>query len=398
MVQMLSAYSEGRANTNDVMRALVSYRGWLVPSLLAAQFAVQGGEQTRSVDNMTSFGGETQLPPGELWIFTDREAAEIAQAAGASLGLYAGGIAGTELFRSIHPNIETVRVNPYSPRERTWVFSQGSASQVGKLWADAITLEESFEQLRQTGKPDKTVVSNYPAFLVFDHSSGPIVTLPNQGGMSNPAAAFTAPDCADKFLSAVGEAQAAQMRQAVAGGELLMARAAVMGIDGLLFNFFGPGATYAFPFDDLRTGEANNLRTDEAKPSRILMVLLSDGLRLPSGFVAESPYRCLVYCKVPGEWVEGDAPESDELWLKGASLRSDKVEGLFEGLYGKTWRSGNSDGSQYVVEVGGARLLNARREGERPWEQDDPNDKRFRYFYFAAERDGQFTPVSPSEL
>ncbi|HJR08558.1 MAG TPA: hypothetical protein VJ842_14965 [Pyrinomonadaceae bacterium] len=386
MVQMLTAYSEGRANVNDVMRALVSHRGWLVPTLLFAQ----SGEQTRRVDNMTIFGAETRLPPGELWIFTDREAADVAQAAGASLGAYAGGIAGTELFRSINPEIETVRVNPYSPRERTWIFSEGCASEVGKIWADAIALEESFEQWRQTGNPDKTAVGNYRAFLVFDHSSGPIVTLPNQGGMSSPAAAFTAPDCADKFLSEIGEEQAAQLRQAVIAGDVLMTKAAVLGIDGLLFNFFGPGTTYAFPFNDFRT--------DEAKPGRILMVLLSDGLRLPSGFVAESPYRCLVYCKVPGEWLEGDTPESDELWLKGVSLRPDKFEGLFEGLYGRTWRGGNSDGSQYVVEVGGARLLNPLREGERPWEQDDLNDKRFRYFYFAAERDGQFKPVTPSEL
>jgi hypothetical protein len=89
---------------------------------------------------------------------------------------------------------------------------------------------------------------------------------------------------------------------------------------------------------------------------------------------------------------------SDELWLKGVSLRPDKVERLFEGMYGKTWRGGNSDGSQYVVEVGGTRLLNPLREAERPWEQDDPNHEHLRYFYFAAESDGQFKPVSPAEL
>ncbi|MDT5158711.1 MAG: hypothetical protein QOH51_3068 [Acidobacteriota bacterium] len=386
MVQMLTAYSEGRANANDVMRSLVSHRGWLVPALLVAQ----SGEQGRVLDNMTLFGAETRLPPGELWIFTDREAAELAQAAGALLGAYASGIAGTELFRGINPSTPTVRVNPYSPRERTWIFSEGSASEVGKIWADAIALEESFEQWRQTGQPDRMAVSNYRAFLLFNHSSGPVVTLPNQGGMSNPAVAFTAPDCAEMFLSKLSEEQRAEMQQAVAGGEVLIERAPQLGIDGLLFNPFGPGASYALSF--------KSLRPEQAKPSRILMVLLSDGLRLPSGFVAESAYRCLAYCKVPGDWLEGDTPESDELWLKGSSLRPDKLEGLFEGMYGKTWRSGNSDGSQYVVEVGGTRLLNPLHESERPWEQDDPNDKRFRYFYFAAERDGHFKPVSPTEL
>lgn len=386
MVQMLTAYSEGRANANDVMRALVSHHGWLVPALLVAG----GGEQAGVVENMTMFGAETQLPPGELWIFTDREAAEVAQAAGASLGAYACGIAGTQLFRSIDPNAKTVRVNPYSPRERTWIFSEGSASEVGSIWAEAIALEESFELWRKTGAHDEAAVGRYRAFLVFNHTSGPVITLPAQGGMSNPAVVFTAPDCADMFLSKLGDEQRAQLQQAVTGGEVLLERAPQLGIDGLLFNPFGPGPTYALPF--------NAPSADEARPSRILMVMLADGLRLPSGFVAQSPHRCLVYCKVPQDWLEGDAPESDELWLNGMRLRPDKVERLFEGMYGKAWRGGNSDGSQYVVEVGGARLLNPLREGERPWEQDDPNDERLRYFYFAAERDGDFKPVSPTEL
>jgi hypothetical protein len=261
---------------------------------------------------------------------------------------------------------------------------------MGGIWADAIALEESFEQWRRTGTPDKTAVIGYRAFLVFNHTSGPVITLPQQGGMSNPAVVFTAPDCADMFLSKLGDEQRAQLQQAVTGGEVLLDSGPQMGIDGLLFNPFGPGATYAFPF--------NAPRADEAGPGRILMLMLADGLRLPSGFVATSSYRCLVYCKVPEEWLEGDAPVSDDLWLGGVSLRPDKVERLFEGMYGKAWRGGNSDGSQYVVEVGGARLLNPLREGERPWEQDDPSDERLRYFYFTAGSDGDFKPVSPSEL
>ena len=185
--------------------------------------------------------------------FSQTVGRDLAQASGASLGAYAGGVAGIKLFRSIDPNIETVRVNPYSPREQTWTFSEGAAFGVGRIWADAIALEEKFDEWRQTGNPDKTAVSNYRAFLVFNHSSGPVITLPKQGGMSNPAAVFTAPDCADMFLSKLDEEQRAQMQQAVVGGGLLIERAPQLGIDGLLFNFFGPGATYAFPFNDLGT-------------------------------------------------------------------------------------------------------------------------------------------------
>lgn len=136
--------------------------------------------------------------------------------------------------------------------------------------------------------------------------------------------------------------------------------------------------------------------------SQILLVVLADGLRLPSGFVAESPYSCLVYCKVPGDWLDGggggNVPASDELWIKGRSLKPDKLERLYEGLYGATWRGGNSDGSQYVVALKGALRLNPARAGERPWQHDDPDDKRYRHFHFAADAGGRLNPVSPAEL
>ncbi len=385
-VQRLLAYSQERASTNDVMRSLVSHHDWLVP----VGFVVQSGEENRVLERMVILSSETQLPADELWVFTDQPSALMAQAKGAQLGVYAGGIAGTELFRKIPAGTKLVRVNPGSPTERTWMFQDGGGIEMGKIWADAIALEESFAQWKETGEPDRDAVSNYRAFMVFNHASGPIITLPNFSGMPNPAAAFTAPDCAEMFLSKLGAEQSAGMKQAVVDGKTLIEHAPRLGISGLMFNVFGPGATYAFPFD--------SQRTDEAQPSRILMLMLGDGLRLPSGFVADSPYRCLIYCKVPADWLEGETPASDELWLKGPSLRPDKIERLLEGMYGKTWRSGNTDGSQYVVEVGGARLLNPLRETERPWERDDPNDKRVRHFYFAAGHDGGFNPISPAEL
>lgn len=132
--------------------------------------------------------------------------------------------------------------------------------------------------------------------------------------------------------------------------------------------------------------------------SRVFIIILRDGLRLPSGFVAEAPYNCLIYCKVPDDWIEGAIPESTQLWLKGPSLRPDKLETLLEKLYGYTWRSGNSDGSQYVVLGLSVRLLNPLQEEQKPWQFDDANDKRYRFFYYAAGTDGQLKTVSPGEL
>ena len=249
-VRMLVAYSEGAVGMNDVVRSLVSYHDWLVP----LGFAAQGDEETRTVASMEILTTETQLPPDKLWVFTDREAAHLAQTKGALLGTYVGGIAGTELFRNIGADIKTVFVNPGSPTERTWMFQDGGGIEVTKIWADAIALEESFARWEQTGTPDHAAVLNYRAFMTFDFSSGPVVTLPGQGGMSNPAAAFTAPDCADTFLSRLSEEQRAGLLSVTIGGRTLVEKSPQLGIDGLLINAFGPGETYAFPFANLPTG------------------------------------------------------------------------------------------------------------------------------------------------
>ncbi len=127
--------------------------------------------------------------------------------------------------------------------------------------------------------------------------------------------------------------------------------------------------------------------------TRTLMVMLSDGLRVASGFVSEATYRCVIYCRVSEDWVGGDIPNSDDLWLKGPALKPAGLEALFRKLYGDTWREGNEDGSQYVVLSSGARLLNPRRKDETPWRDDDPNDKRFRCFFFVAGADGWFGSV-----
>lgn len=240
--QVLVAYSEKRANTNDVMRALVSHRGWFVP---AGLFALSG-EAERRVDSMLVLSHENLTPARELWIFTSAAAAQHATAQGASVGTYAGGMAGTELFRIINPaSFQDVYVNRFSPQERTWIFAEGSASTMGGLWAAAIALEERFPEWQQTGQPDLAALERHRGFLLFDHLSGPVVTLPNLGGLKNPAAVFTAPDCAQNFLAELTEGERAAIKQVEIDGPRLFQLPAVCGVDGLLFNFFGPGPAYA---------------------------------------------------------------------------------------------------------------------------------------------------------
>lgn len=239
---VLAAYGAGQADANDVMRALVSHRGWLVPIDFFAQCRGDGAR----ADSVLLLSNESQAPPGNLWLFTDEGAARLAQSAGASLGAYAGRMSGTELFGAIGREQQTVYVNPGSPRERTWVFQEGSAAEVGSLWAEAVALEESFAGWEAAGAPDLGALEGYRAFVLYNFASGPVVTLPGRGGLSNPAAAFTTPDCARAFLGLLSDEQREQLRAVTIDGRSLLA-SPPSGIDGLLFNPFGPGATYALP-------------------------------------------------------------------------------------------------------------------------------------------------------
>lgn len=243
--RVLSAYGRGEASTNDVMRALATHRGWVVPLALFPQ----GDAVPRAVDSVLVLSAEARITPGELWVFTGREAALRAQAAGAALGAYASGMGGAELFGNVPPGTNVVRVNPGSAVEETWTFRVGGGIEAGRIWAEAVTLEEKFGRWERDGRPDRAAFVNYRAFLALDHPTGQVVTLPGHSGLSNPAAAFTAPDCLEAFVARLSDEQRGGLRAVTVDGGTLLSQSRALGIDGLAINIFGPGAAYALRFD-----------------------------------------------------------------------------------------------------------------------------------------------------
>lgn len=238
-VRVLIDYSQKRAGVSEVMRALAGHKGWLAPALMFAR--AEG--QDLFLDSMVLFGTETRLPPGELWVFTDRAAAERAQAAGALLGPYAADIAGTQLFGKLDQGFQIVRVNPYSPNEQGWQFLPGSY-ELAELWAQVIALEEVFKNRDDSFY---AAIARFQAFLLFNGPSGSVITLPNQGGLKNPAVVFTAPDCADAFLARLTDEQRRGLARVAADGMTLIKKLPLQQIDGMLLNAFGPGpATVLF--------------------------------------------------------------------------------------------------------------------------------------------------------
>jgi hypothetical protein len=48
-----------------------------------------------------------------------------------------------------------------------------------------------------------------------------------------------------------------------------------------------------------------------------------------------------------------------DAWIENATLSADGFEKVYAHLYGATWRSGNDDGSRYIVLDASARVLPA---------------------------------------
>ena len=114
----------------------------------------------------------------------------------------------------------------------------------------------------------------------------------------------------------------------------------------------------------------------------VVRVSFQDGLSFPSGSIAPAAYRCVVFCRVPADWVPTGTFDKDVL------------EAVFELLYGDRWRHGNVDGSRYVVrDIRSERLTPDKRD----WLAaiDSPTQ---RHWYAHAMADGGFGKVDGAKF
>jgi hypothetical protein len=247
-ISVLQAYSQQRATAHDVHRSIVSYRNWLAPLPIMAQHL----DTHRVFDSIVVFDSQFYFPPDELWLFTDREAAQRAIAKGGSLGSYVSGISGTELFLNPNPPWNKVQINIGSLPEMTWYIEADGRGglRIEKVWADAIAFEENFKRWHHTGKPDLETLKKYEAFLLFNNVNGYVVTLPDRAGLTNAAAVFTAPDCADAFLAKLPEQVRGECSRVASSGAMLLERLSLQNIDGMIFNVLGPAPSFVLPLSE----------------------------------------------------------------------------------------------------------------------------------------------------
>lgn len=119
---------------------------------------------------------------------------------------------------------------------------------------------------------------------------------------------------------------------------------------------------------------------------KTVRVTIKDGLGFPSGFIAPASYTCVLFYKLP------------ESWLAGGNLLPEKIEAMFENMYGKTWRQGNSDGSYYAVLSLEIHVLTPEEEQQRGWLLNQTPDPDFNYWYYHVAEDGQFKATTRDEF
>lgn len=112
-----------------------------------------------------------------------------------------------------------------------------------------------------------------------------------------------------------------------------------------------------------------------------IRVIIKDGLGFPSGFISQASYSCVLYLRVPDDWLQ------DGLLLR------DKAEAILENMYGKTWRNGNSDGSYYAVLSIDVAPLSAEEETNRVWLQSKETSPDFKYWLYHVTDTGEFQSV-----
>ncbi|MBP9111448.1 MAG: hypothetical protein KBF88_01510 [Polyangiaceae bacterium] len=234
--ETLVAYSQKKASTDDVMRALLCYNNWSAPVPYAADVL-----QTNEFEKVSIWGNGNTMPADELWLFTEEWRGLFAWEKGVALGLYANQLRGVPLFRQLPRNLRAVKVNPGGELSEFW-FIASDAFGLVEMWAKAIELEH---ELALGPSPDLyRKLRAFPGFTVLVYPNNSIVTAVGAGGMQNPAMVFTTPDCAAKV-----HAQVPQARQEHVDGERFFSLLPRQGVDGCIFNPLGPGPVAVLPIE-----------------------------------------------------------------------------------------------------------------------------------------------------
>ncbi len=232
---LLERFAKKQATPHEVMRALASHDGFFVP----LGFAPHLGRS--EFERIVMLGKNGAPPPGELYVFTDEACLDLV--AQQPLGGFVTPVTGIELFCALGDDagLLKLKVNPGGPLEHFWFVGQ-DALPLARLWGRAVRLEALLADPTTRRDVLSAALRTFEAFTILVHPTDSVATAVGVGGFRNPAMVFTSPDSFERVL-----AQAPGTRPAHLTGTQLFELLPRAGVDGLVFNPMGPGASAGFP-------------------------------------------------------------------------------------------------------------------------------------------------------
>jgi hypothetical protein len=244
LLSVLAAFGANRIGTSQVLRALMEHPSWLAP---AGPYASAGGDLV--VPKMVLYGDQARMPPGVVWVFSDRAHADRANAQlvaqGGQLGPYVEGVSGVDVFSRLESfKFEKLNVNIGSPAVETFFVGDGPGPLLG-LWARAVGLEQTIA--RATSHQDPAMLRalrDFPGLCTFQSDDG-VMVIERDGSRGVPL--FTAIDCAEVFAGHLRPELRAAYQRVSAPGSAIFKVFASLPIASIFVNPEGPGVRRTLP-------------------------------------------------------------------------------------------------------------------------------------------------------
>jgi hypothetical protein len=111
------------------------------------------------------------------------------------------------------------------------------------------------------------------------------------------------------------------------------------------------------------------------KDDAVLRIELRDALLTDEDVLIPADTTCVIHLRAPHSWLSGDA------------LPADRMERVYEAMYGPTWRDGNIDGSYFRVLSVASQVLSEEAAHARAWCDYDEDDEAHRYWFWRVRGD-----------
>ena len=242
--EILRAFSEQRANSDQVMRALTEHNGWYLPvGFLLGRLKESFDPNAMVADNAVIFSAEFEADPTKLLLFTDREAAHRAE--GHRIGMFSSAFSGARMFAALDDGLASVSINPCSPKSECW-FIDRDAFPPAHLWAQVVSLETALLSAADNSIPYAQLAA-HPGFIILINEQNLPIDVEIKGVEGKCALAFTSPDRFEAFLAKQPEPQRSQLRRATLPGASLFRQMQNFEVQGVVLNLGAGRHTVVLP-------------------------------------------------------------------------------------------------------------------------------------------------------